>query len=220
MPQETTEIVRAGVGDTLLAKCAICGPKTEYNVIYEKDGIHNLRCRGCGGILISLLEGPWKKVQPLDFPGLLERQGRSKPTSYRTDASFRVGQFVEHSSFGIGYVMAVQSPPKKMEVLFEDQMRVLVCAPGSDPEGSQGSWTARPVRKRSGTPHAPRPRPAARAEPRVEAPREVPASDADDGPAPAEDEGPIPCPKCGRNVHPFNIVRDSSGKVVGCMYCR
>jgi hypothetical protein len=37
----------------------------------------------------------------------------------------------KHPSFGVGYVVAVLSPPVKMEVMFADKVRLLVCGPGS-----------------------------------------------------------------------------------------
>ncbi len=33
-------------------------------------------------------------------------------------------------------------------------------------------------------------------------------------------EGPTPCPICKREVHPYNLQYDPTGRVVGCYICR
>jgi hypothetical protein len=115
-----------------------------------------------------------------------------------------------HPKFGEGYVLAVRSPPVKMEVLFDDHNRLLVCGRASiigvpedeDHDSSQGEVVRSDERSR-----------AVRAKPES-------APLAGDERALSSDDEPSKCPVCGCTVHPFNLARALDGRIVGCLRCR
>lgn len=56
----------------------------------------------------------------------ISRQVESCGTPYNMNATFTVGEIVEHVKFGLGEVRSV-TKPNKMEVLFQDGLRTLRC---------------------------------------------------------------------------------------------
>ncbi|MFI3272311.1 MAG: hypothetical protein R3Y11_09475 [Pseudomonadota bacterium] len=56
----------------------------------------------------------------------ISRQTESCGTPYDMNATFTVGEIVEHIKFGLGEVRSV-TKPNKMEVLFQDGLRILRC---------------------------------------------------------------------------------------------
>ncbi len=56
----------------------------------------------------------------------ISRQTESCGTPYDMNATFAVGEIVEHIKFGLGEVRSV-TKPNKMEVLFQDGLRTLRC---------------------------------------------------------------------------------------------
>ncbi|MFZ7113302.1 MAG: hypothetical protein ACOWYE_16595 [Desulfatiglandales bacterium] len=58
-------------------------------------------------------------------------QGQAEPAkAYSMDGVFGVGDKLDHAVFGVGFVKKLMGP-KKMEVLFEDGIKVLVRGPNS-----------------------------------------------------------------------------------------
>lgn len=56
----------------------------------------------------------------------ISRQNEGCGTPYNMNATFEVGEIVEHVKFGLGEVRSV-TKPNKMEVLFQDGLRTLRC---------------------------------------------------------------------------------------------
>jgi hypothetical protein len=52
------------------------------------------------------------------------------PKTYRADQPFEMKDVINHPKFGKGIVIRIQ-PPDRMEVLFPDESRILVCALGA-----------------------------------------------------------------------------------------
>ncbi len=61
-----------------------------------------------------------KKLKWSDLMNI--RKGETKP--YQSASSFYVGDYITHKSFGMGYIQS--SFGNKIEVLFEDKIRLLV----------------------------------------------------------------------------------------------
>jgi hypothetical protein len=70
-------------------------------------------------------------VKHLDHAALTKRRHSKSLKTYSTKKAYTDGQYLNHPKFGEGYILGVSSPPSKMEVLFADRKRVLVCGPGS-----------------------------------------------------------------------------------------
>ncbi len=147
----------------------------------------------------------------LDLASLTELFGADSARPYRADTSFRAGELIGHPKFAIGYVMTVLSPGNKMQMLFGDKRRILVCK--LDPlaraqeAAAKSPAAAKPPRK---------PSPRRRSTPR---PRSEPAPVSHDAPK-LQKQGPVACPRCGRSVHPYNVLQTPSGAPAGCMHCR
>jgi hypothetical protein len=106
--------------------------------------------------------------------------------------------------------MAIMWPPSKMEVLFGDRKRVLLCGRGS---AAAIALAPKSPDKPKRAP-APPPRKMARGIfPRIFA-------DSATASSPRAVTPPVTCPVCKQTVHPYNLAVAVGGRVVGCMYCR
>ena len=183
--------------------------------------MQHLCCETCRAIHVYSVDDPSTAPTPeagvrvLDLTSLTELLGADNARLYRADDSFREGELIGHPSFGIGYVVTVLSPGNKMQVLFGDKRRILVCRldSGSRPSGDEHPKAAPPRTPATRSPRKPSSR--RRSRPRADA---EPAPIRDD--APKQNQGPVSCPRCGRSVHPYNVLQTPSGKPAGCMYCR
>jgi hypothetical protein len=70
-------------------------------------------------------------MRPLDFADIGNPHSQDELEPYRTTSAFQPTDFFQHVTFGVGYVVAIFSPPTKMEVKFADKVRLLACGPGS-----------------------------------------------------------------------------------------
>ena len=66
-----------------------------------------------------------KKDPARDFELLTEKLKEKKPVRYSMSGSFKADDVIDHNTFGIGIV--VSTSYKKMDVVFADQSRILVC---------------------------------------------------------------------------------------------
>ena len=66
-----------------------------------------------------------KKDPARDFELLAEKFKEKKPVRYSMSGSFNADDVIDHNTFGIGIVISISY--KKMDVVFADQSRVLVC---------------------------------------------------------------------------------------------
>ena len=67
-----------------------------------------------------------KKTDPArDFVLLAEKFKGKKPVRYSMSGAFMVGDVIDHNDFGIGIVVNISY--KKMEVVFSEKLRILVC---------------------------------------------------------------------------------------------
>jgi phage FluMu protein Com len=183
-------------------KCTSCGGKGLHEAIYTAEPIQHMRCPACMAIDVFLIEQPedtgekHKAVAVLqDHAALMERRGSREASPYSTKESFSEGVYVEHPTFGVGYVAAVLGPPPKISVIFSDKKRLLVC--GLPLIGE------RRVADRE----------AQRAPARV-------ASTSTTEPHDTGGAAVAKCPKCDEFVNAVNLRHAPDGSVVGCMHCQ
>ncbi|MDB5036631.1 MAG: hypothetical protein JWQ35_159 [Bacteriovoracaceae bacterium] len=67
-----------------------------------------------------------KIMRPDMFQAKLQENLMKTPKTYRIDQSFEVNDVIQHPSFGKGVVIKAMFPDR-VEVLFQDQSRVLMC---------------------------------------------------------------------------------------------
>jgi len=143
-----------------------------------------------------------------DYTALMERRGSRALCTYSTTGAYTEGQYIMHPKFGEGYVLAVRSPSVKMEVLFEDMRRLLVCGSiigaRTEEEDAQPQEESERSDKRSFT---------------VSERREYGPLAGPKALRPSADV-PFKCPVCGRVVNPFNLARSLDGRILGCFHCR
>ena len=118
------------LGSTKEFRCPACRRKNTHDVIWVGDGLSHQRCRGCNEAHAYAVEDLGVDVVAQDLPSLMTRLSPNDPASYRASDPFHTGQFIEHKKFGTGYVLNVRGATK-MEILFGDRTRLLVCGPGS-----------------------------------------------------------------------------------------
>ena len=191
---------------SISASCPGCGEQDSHQLTFENKRVRHLRCESCQAIHVFAYKGSFHaQSSALDFAAVTGAAQNADVGAYGAGNAFYTADLFEHPKFGTGYVLAVLSPPKKMEVLFTDKMRVLVCGAGS---GEPKSQEPEPEKK---------PRPSKR---RASSSRAKDKVTAHSSSASSVGEVARPCPKCGQTVHPFNMYRGPAGDVVSCMHCR
>ncbi len=68
---------------------------------------------------------PKRKDPAKDFELLSEKFKGKKPVRYSMSGSFKEDDVIDHSTFGKGIVISTSY--KKMDVVFPDKLRILVC---------------------------------------------------------------------------------------------
>jgi hypothetical protein len=66
-----------------------------------------------------------KKDPAKDFELLTEKLRGKKPVQYSMSGSFKEDDVIDHNTFGKGIV--IKTSFKKIEVVFSDSLRILVC---------------------------------------------------------------------------------------------
>jgi Zn ribbon nucleic-acid-binding protein len=118
----------------LSAICPACNEQSSHSVSFEDKLIRHIRCDSCGVLHACASKGSfYAGIHPLDFAELtkLATVEAGAIPAYHSGTTFHPADLLEHPTLGVGYVAAVLSPPNKMEVIFADKTRVLVCAPDS-----------------------------------------------------------------------------------------
>lgn len=114
------------------AICPACNEHRWHLVTFENKQVRHLRCESCAAVHVCLHEGGFRSsIHPLDFADLFESGKEDALEPYRSTSAFQPTNFFKHPTLGVGYVVAILSPPTKMEVKFADKVRLLVCGPGS-----------------------------------------------------------------------------------------
>ncbi|NOZ85182.1 MAG: hypothetical protein GXP49_02755 [Deltaproteobacteria bacterium] len=128
MSDEEHEVLTFELGTILDLHCQKCSRVTKNEVIFEKNGLHHMKCRSCMDIRVCEFEDSHRNPKLLTFKDILERKQQDERIPYRADAFFETGMLIEHSTLGTGYILALYEPDPKMYVMFEDENKVLVNA--------------------------------------------------------------------------------------------
>jgi hypothetical protein len=188
-----------GVGCDLpgSVRCPECDVTGKQRLNHHGEGTYHLRCQSCG--VTCAYAGDPPDGELLDYAAAVERT-RIKPRPYRPTSSFGPGELIDHVKFGLGYVLVMREPPDKMEVLFADQQRLLVCQPKAS-----GKSKAEPGKLKRGKPAATNRTTGTVHRAAVGAPPEPELKQ---------------CPGCGKLVHPQNFRYAPNGKAVSCIFCK
>lgn len=131
------------VGKNVFTMCTKCKLELEHVVLYhnEEGTIEKVKCFTCGsehkyrpdkkkspGKTARAKAGSRKikKVDPArDFDKLTEKLKDKNSKKYTMSGSFNVDDVIDHHTFGTGFVISTSY--LKMEVVFADKPRLLVC---------------------------------------------------------------------------------------------
>ena len=131
------------VGQNVTALCKKCDLELAHVVLIHNDvgSIETVKCLTCGSeheyhpdetatpkkTAKKTAKGRrTKKKDPIrDFEALTEKFKDKDILNYSMSGSFKVDDVIDHKTFGRGYVVSTSS--SKMEVVFSDKSRLLVC---------------------------------------------------------------------------------------------
>lgn len=136
-----------------LGECAHCNNTGSQIVCYSKRNIEHRRCSECGEVSVfgyvtdaeskSTRGKEWKL---LDFDQIMNYRITDSFPRYLIQNDYHDGDYLDHPQFGNGYVLRVVSP-RKMKVLFDGQLKLLMCGAGS-PRGINPAATSSRKRKK------------------------------------------------------------------------
>ena len=130
------------VAQNVITMCTKCKLQLEHVVLFHSvEGIiEKVKCHTCGSehkYRPEKSKSPKKAVKTpsskrtkkldltRDFETLTEKFKGKKSMRYSMSGSFKADDMIEHKTFGLGIV--ISSSYKKMEVVFSDRPRILVC---------------------------------------------------------------------------------------------
>lgn len=131
------------VGENVITMCEECELEVAHVVLLHNEAgtIERVKCQTCGDeheYQPAETETPKKtakktakgrrtiKKDPArDFEALTEKFQGKDTVDYSMSGSFKVEDVIDHKAFGIGYVISASF--MKMEVVFSDKSRLLVC---------------------------------------------------------------------------------------------
>jgi hypothetical protein len=195
------------LNSTLKFKCPECDKTCSQKLLFSDSGIEHWRCFECDKVGVFEADekeegGKKQKRSSIDCAALLERRGSSPSKPYSTKESYTDGDYLSHPKFGDGYVLIVVSP-NKIEVLFLDGKKLLICGPGSK------SAVQKIAEQKTGS------QKSKKSDNRTNTTKEKSTKKA----ATSSEDGAMECPKCGLTVNVYNLSKNPKGKVVGCMHC-
>ena len=144
------------VGDEIDSRCPRCKEETIHRVVAMMTGsVHLVLCTRCNSqhrhrgslrgskkvawpterqakVLLKYRAAKEPTSQALlqQWQAMKESAGETEPVAYDQRQAYTQGQAVQHSVFGLGFVRKLTGP-NKMEVVFADQVKVLVTDRGA-----------------------------------------------------------------------------------------
>ena len=145
---------KISAGDTIEARCTRCRAVLNHTIVAMVEGqVVRVECNTCRGthnyhavkekveksikasqaVKVPKLKNPSAPRASRKDPGAADReewealqlnQNLDKASAYTMNGRFRVGDIVDHATFGIGVVKLV-IPPDKAEILFETGKKLL-----------------------------------------------------------------------------------------------
>ena len=140
------------VGDEIDSRCPRCSDETIHRVVAIVEGsIHLVICTRCNSqhrhrpsplaakkrvplpterqakVLLKYRasQSPKRKSPLPEWQNLRDTAGETQPAPYDQSKPYIEGQAIEHPAFGLGFVCRVTGP-RRIEVVFANQMKVLV----------------------------------------------------------------------------------------------
>lgn len=132
-------------GNEIASRCLKCKGVTNHTIIAMADGkVAKVQCNVCGGRHNYRPEKPEKtggakkkmtrtastgaKLAKAEahFEELVAGREPSEALAYAMDGIFKKGDLVDHPTFGLG-VVAQTEMPNKIEVVFRQESRLLIC---------------------------------------------------------------------------------------------
>jgi hypothetical protein len=116
------------VGGDIQAYCGKCKSVLTHTIVALK-GTRAARtdCQTCGSTHAYRKNPPDTKAKKRSqFEDAMDGRDVAKAIPYRVNRKFNQQDVIKHKTFGIGVVTRVVTE-KKMEVLFEDSTKLLIC---------------------------------------------------------------------------------------------
>ena len=137
-----TDIDRTPLAGNLFTKCTKCKMEREHIVVtHDAEGIvERVKCLSCESEhkyrpakkRVRNKSASGKKIATImpedparDFEKLSEKFEGKTELPYTMKGSFKADDVIAHPTFGMGIVVGASS--QKMEVIFRDKARILVC---------------------------------------------------------------------------------------------
>ena len=120
------------VGTEVEAYCTKCKMDREHVIsTLKSDGnINKVMCHTCEGLHLYRLPKSAKKKTPakrrVKGAVIVSEADLKKAKTYSMESTFKVGDIIQHATFGPGSVVEIR-PAGKMEVGFEFGCKTLVC---------------------------------------------------------------------------------------------
>ena len=108
-------VAHDATGSVETVKCNTCGSEHKYNP-GKKRGTKKPSKKSANSHEVNLTKS---------FEKLAETFKAKKPLSYSMSGSFKDDDVIDHKTFGMGFVISASRD--KMEVVFSDGPRILVC---------------------------------------------------------------------------------------------
>ena len=131
---------RTPVAQNVITICTKCGMELNHVVVaHNEEGfVEKVKCHTCGtehryhpGKKRTTRNTSKKSISTLEvdltktFEKLAEKFKGKKPLPYNMSGSFKNDDVIDHKTFGMGIVISASHD--KMEVVFSDEPRILVC---------------------------------------------------------------------------------------------
>lgn len=136
MTEEIKEL--PAVAKNVYYPCKKCGSETYHKVLAHKTPTSaSIQCEICGSKKTYKLTKPKKTKTGTtrkrlssqakianQWAELQQKYGTENTTPYKISGTFKVNEAINHSKFGIGYVLSAEA--QKIEVVFSDSIKNLV----------------------------------------------------------------------------------------------
>lgn len=126
------------VGDPIEGRCTKCRKNTDHVIVtLAEDGPGKVQCTVCSREhkyrppTAARKSAARRTIDPKEaerqeWQALQPTMDSAKATAYSMDAAYKVNALISHPKFGLGVVQRVVGP-QKMEVLFEDGLKMMRC---------------------------------------------------------------------------------------------
>ena len=120
-------------GEVAKVICKMCGSRHKYKPIDPEPNRSAPKAAGRGGATKKKPSGTRRaasaKSLESQWEAAMAEKDPANSRTYSMDGSFEEGEVIEHNEFGCGLVSQVMAGGK-MQVLFKDGPKRLICAPG------------------------------------------------------------------------------------------